>query len=203
MNRYKLPLIPYLAMVLGLYALESAWASFVIYHGLVLAVLLGQKDRPHWRSLRAGWDPGLGLGAILFGLTGGVTLYLLAPLAKVDAALLAPALDRLGLHGTSWFFFVVYHALVNPWFEEVFWRGKLGDESSRPVFTDALFAGYHVLVLVLFLDWPWVVLSFVILTAAGWLWRQLRARCRGLLVPVISHMAADASIMAVAFVLSR
>jgi len=203
MTRFLLPLIPYVAMLVGLHLLRSAWISFVLYHGLILAVMLGRDDRSHWRSLRSGWHPGLGLGAVVFGLAGGGLLYLLAPLADVDAALLAPALDRLGLHGTSWRLFVAYHALVNPWFEEVFWRGKLGCDTRRPVFTDALFAGYHVLVLVLFLDWPWVVLSFAILTAAGWLWRQLRARCRGLLVPVVSHMAADASIMAVAYLLSR
>ncbi len=197
-----LSLIPYFAMSLGLFALKSAWVSFAIYHGLVLITLLSTKDRGFWKSLIEGWNPRMGLGAIAFGLVGGMVLFFLAPLAGINQAVLEPGLAKLGLHGTPWLLFVFYHSLVNPWFEELLWRGKLGSDSRWPVLNDFLFSGYHMLVLVLFLDWVWMLLAFGILTLAGWFWRQLRQHFKGLLLPVLSHMAADSSIMAVAYLLS-
>lgn len=195
-----LPLIPYVAMLIGLHLLGSAWISFLIYHGLVLAAVW--PDGNLRRDLLRGWHNRVGLGAIGFGVGGGVLIYSLAPYAGINADLINPAIAKLGLTGTGWLLFVIYHTLVNPWFEEILWRGKLGHVGLKPVWGDVLFAGYHVLVLMLFLDWLWILLAFVVLVAAGWFWRQLRRRHEGLLLPVISHLAADGSIMAVVYMLS-
>lgn len=157
----------------------------------------------HWRELFAGWDWKTGIGSIVFGLGGGVVLYLLAPTAGIDATMIGPVLEQLGLHGQSWLLFVIYHSLVNPWIEEAFWRGRLGSDDRLPILNDFLFAGYHALVLVLFMDWIWIALAVFLLTVAGWLWRQLRTRNKGLLVPIVSHLSADASIMFVVFWLNR
>ena len=195
-----LALIPYLAMVIGLHLLGSAWISFLIYHGLVAVAVWRAPDLR--RELLRGWDNVVGLGAAGFGIGGGVLIFVVAPYAGINADLINPAIAKLGLGGTGWLLFVIYHTLVNPWFEEILWRGKLGSDSLKPVWGDVLFAGYHVLVLMLFLEWLWIVLAFFILIAAGWLWRQLRRRHEGLLLPVISHLAADGSIMFVVYMLS-
>lgn len=197
---WLLALIPYCAMVVGLHLLGSAWVSFLIYHGLVLVAVWRSPDLR--RDLLRGWHNVVGWGAVGFGLGGGVLIFMLAPYAGINADLINPALAKLGLGGTGWLLFVIYHTLVNPWFEEILWRGKLGSDSLKPVWHDVLFAGYHVLVLMLFLEWLWILLAFFILVAAGWLWRQLRRRHKGLLLPVISHLAADGSIMFVVYVLS-
>ncbi len=193
-------LIPYAAMLVGLYLLGSAWVSFLIYHGLVLLVIWRNRDLQ--RDLVRGWNLKVGLAAVVFGVAGGVLVYMLAPYAGLDGDRINPAIARLGLVGTGWLLFVVYHALVNPWFEEILWRGRLGRDSRRPVRGDFLFAGYHVLVLMLFLEGVWVFVAFAVLAVAGWFWRQLRRRYEGLLLPVLSHMAADGSIMAVVYLLS-
>lgn len=198
-----LALIPYLAMILGLHIFQSAWMAFAVYHGLILVFLLGKKDKGLWKELLQGWDGKLGLGAVVFGLGGGVVLYVLSPMAGINKPMTQPILSLLGLQGKWWLLFVFYHSLVNPWFEEILWRGKLGNKSARPILNDFLFAGYHLLVLVLFLDWIWMVLAMVLLSLAGWLWRQMRRRHNGLLLPVISHMAADTSIMAVVYFISH
>ncbi|MDX2472595.1 MAG: CPBP family glutamic-type intramembrane protease [Candidatus Krumholzibacteria bacterium] len=195
-----LPLIPYVAMLIGLHLLGSAWISFLIYHGLVLVAVW--RETGLRRDLLRGWHKLVGLGAIGFGVGGGVLIYTLAPYAGINADLINPAIGKLGLAGTGWLLFVIYHTLVNPWFEEILWRGKLGHDGLKPVWGDVLFAGYHVLVLMLFLEWLWILLAFVVLVAAGWFWRQLRRRHEGLLLPVISHLAADGSIMAVVYMLS-
>jgi membrane protease YdiL (CAAX protease family) len=199
-NRWLPALIPYVAMVIGLHLLGSAWISFLIYHGLVLCTVWRDADLRY--DLLRGWHPIVGLGAVAFGITGGAMVYFLAPYAGINATLINPAIAKLGLAGTGWLLFVIYHMLVNPWFEEIFWRGKLGNDSLKPVPGDFLFAGYHLLVVMFFLEWIWIVLSFAVLVAAAWLWRQLRRRYGGLMLPVLSHMAADGSIMAVVYLLS-
>ena len=193
--------IPYLAMIVGLHLLQSAWVSFAIYHGLVALAVARRPDLIG--ELVRGWHAGVGTGAIVFGLAGGVMLLLLAPAAGVDGGLIRPVLERLGLSGLGWTLFVIYHTLANPWFEEVLWRGRLGSDARTPTLGDALFAGYHLLVLMLFLSGAWLVLAFGVLVAAGWLWRQLRRQHGGLLLPVVSHLAADGSIMVVAWWLAR
>ncbi len=203
LSRWGFPLISYISMVLGLHIFHNAWAAFGFYHGLILLIMLTDRNRAFWKTLLAGWNWPLGMMAVVFGLGGGLVILLLAPSAGIDSQMIRPALSKLGLQGNSWLIFVFYHSLVNPWLEEVFWRGKLGTSNRLPQWDDLLFAGYHSLVLVLFFDWVWIILATFILTIAGWLWRQMKRTHDGLLMPVISHICADASIMAAIFFLNR
>ena len=132
----------------------------------------------------------------LFGAAGGVLLHLLWPWLHLEERLL-PALSELGVSEAVAPAFLFYFALLIPWTEELLWRDYLAGPSRKPDIGDLVFAGYHPLVLRLFLDWPWVVLATVILVAAGWLWRQLAARFGGLLLPVLSHVIADVSVVVV------
>ena len=68
---------------------------------------------------------------------------------------------------------------------------------------DVAFAGYHVLVLCIFIKLPWVLVSFGVLWFASWSWRQLVARYSGLGVAIASHAAADLSVIAVVEYLIR
>lgn len=192
----------YLSMVVGLYIFNSAWLAFAIYHGLILCVMLHPKSRPFLSGIFAGLRWGPALAVIVFGLSGGVVLYLLAPIAGISAGSMNPVLSRFGLTGWPWLAFILYHTFVNPFFEEIFWRGRLGSSSRKLIMTDFLFAGYHILVLVWFLEPGFIVLSFCILVLTGWLWRQLRQSYGGLILSIISHMAADGSIMFAAYFLS-
>ena len=60
---------------------------------------------------------------------------------------------------------------------------------------DAVFAGYHIPVLVLFVTPAWTILSFIILASIAWVWRVTVVRYGGLVMPVFTHAVADASIM--------
>lgn len=194
-------LVPYIAMIFGLYVFHSAWIAFVIYHVLILVVMASFKKLYYWKRLFEGGNSLFISLSILFGIGGGVLIYLLNPVLGLESYI-SSALASFGLFGSSWLVFVFYHGFVNPWFEEAYWRGFLGDKGGKLVFNDLVFAAYHVLVLVLFLQWYWVLLAFFILLLAAWVWRQLAIRCKGLLVPVLSHMAADVSIMFVIYLLS-
>ena len=91
---------------------------------------------------------------------------------------------------------------MNPWFEESFWRGMFGENNKELIWTDLVFVGYHMLVLALFITWYWLPLVFIALTLVGWFWRKLSSEYNGLLLPTVSHVAADASIMIMIYLIS-
>ncbi|MHB0936468.1 MAG: CPBP family glutamic-type intramembrane protease [Armatimonadota bacterium] len=192
--RLAAPYVPYLAVIAGMYLLHSAWASVFLYHLGMAGVLLVERRWGEARKLGAGLQPLQMTATGFFGLSGGVLLYLLWPLLGLPAGF-ADSLANLGITKAVWPLFLGYFCLVNPWLEEVYWRGYLRDDAARPVPNDALFAGYHVLVMASFVWWPWLIVVLLGLTGAGWLWRQQARLTKGLVVPMVSHLIADASIL--------
>ena len=189
------PLIPYVAVILGVHVLSSAWASILAYHAgilLVLSISRGWRLGPAPRSRRS-------LIALVILIVGaalvGPVVYGLWPTMRLDGLAIESELAGLGLTGAVWAAFIVYYFTVNPVLEEMFWRGALGSESVRPAVNDGWFAGYHLLVLIEFVAAPWVVLGFLGLLATAWFWRQLVREFGGLAIPIVSHAAADASLI--------
>ena len=112
-------------------------------------------------------------------------------------------LTSFGLHGSSWLLFMIYFSTVQPFLEEIYWRGYLRTGPRYIAWTDLAFAGYHLLVLARFIKAPWLLAAFLVLTLVACLWRHIASRLDGLLVPLLSHAVADASIVAVTCVLIR
>lgn len=193
--RHLAGLTPYVAVLVGLYGFSSAWAAVLLYQAGTVAFMIGIRDGAWWRRFR-GWNTRWAIVLALFGAAGGLLLHLLWPWLHV-AERLRPALGELGVSSSGTAAFLLYFALLIPWTEELLWRSYLAGTSRRPNVGDVVFAGYHPLVLRYFLSWPWVVLATLILVLAGWLWRRLAARFDGLLLPVISHVIADVSVVAV------
>ncbi len=197
------PIIPYLAVIIGLSGLESAWGSILLYHcGIVLVLWLAR----YWRlgePLKTRTDYLILTTVAVASLLGGVLIFWLWPFMKLGALLLVSELANLGLSSTAWLLFMAYYVTINPVLEELFWRGYLGSDSAFPTWNDVWFAGYHILVLIRFVTVPWIVASFLILVSAAWLWRQLAHRYQGLIMPIASHAAADLSIIAAVFFLLR
>jgi hypothetical protein len=81
--------------------------------------------------------------------------------------------------------------------EEYFWRGVFGSDTKKLTVIDAVFAGYHALVLWGRVHPLSILFAVIILTSAGWLWRQFTREDGGLLAAVLGHMAADFSILMV------
>lgn len=190
-------LFPYFAIILGLYVFRNAWLAFVIYHALIIIVVklvFKNGKSSNVSALIKGWNARTALPMIIFGLAGGILMFALWPYLNVEG--LGQRLSRFGLSGVSLVLFVIYHSAINSWFEEYFWRGYLSD-INYPVIGDVFFAGYHVLVLVLFMTWQWVVVCFGILVMAARVWRITARKHHGLIIPVLSHIAADAAIMLV------
>jgi hypothetical protein len=180
--------IPYGAVLAGLYGFHNAWATVLLYYAGILAVVL-----PRRRAMAAafrGWNRGAALALALFGVAGGALLYILWPWLDRSGAV-ASRVAAMGLEGTAWPVFLVYFALLNPWLEESLWRGHFAVTAPGLHPVDLLFAGYHALVVGLFLPWAWALAAAAACALASWLWRRAAVRHRGILVPVLSHLAVD------------
>jgi hypothetical protein len=189
--------LPYAAVLLGLYVLRNAWATILLYHvGMVTLLRLGGQEGL-LRAVRQGWSaPAAVVIGIVFA-TCGLLLALLWGTISREHVDLAETLTSLHLSGLYWWVFVAYYVTVHPVLEEIFWRGYFPRVHRSPVVLDVAFAGYHVLVLCIFIKLPWVLVSFGVLLFASWSWRQLVARYSGLGVAIASHAAADLSVIAV------
>lgn len=189
------PILPYLTVGIGLFWARSAWVAILGYHAGILVVL-------HLARFRASFGAKQHAGrwsalSVTLGLSG-IALFWLWPLFGISPRL-ASDLELLGLSGRTWPLFIAYGSLVNPWLEEWYWRGYLGNPAKHPVWMDALFAGFHVLVLMNWVPAGWVLFAVLILCAAGWFFRQAARESGGLPPAALGHAAADFSILVVAY----
>jgi membrane protease YdiL (CAAX protease family) len=189
-------LMPYFTVWLGLYVLKNAWAAVLGYHiGIILLVTLaGAWTSPReFRTTTPLWK------VLFFGLTGcvaGISVYFLWPFIHVSPQL-TEALIEWGLTPRVWPIFILYSALVNPWLEEIYWRGWLGSAARLPSVHDAFFAGFHLVILAPFFPPIWLAVTFLVLAFSGWLWRQVIRTEKSMLASSLFHMAADVSILLV------
>lgn len=195
------PAIPYVAVGFGLFLLHNAILSIALYHVGMVSVLLLERRGDPISSLLRGFDPWLLLASIVLSLLGGGITFFCWPLLGLPH--LHERLLHVGLSAgvLPWFF--LYFALVNPVLEEAFWRGYHENSSSRPVWNDLWFAGYHISVVAFFMQWYWLPLVLCGLLFMAWVWRLLAAKLQGLLINCISHVAADLGIVVAVLLLLR
>jgi hypothetical protein len=181
-------LAPYLAVVVFWCWLHDAWACILVYHAQIL--LWSRHELTH---LRGGWD------ARMFWLVSAPGI-----LAGGLAFLLLPAMSRMpvdswlsmhGLSGMARLLMVPYFGVVHPLLEEAHWS-SLRAQPRLGGAAHVLFAGYHVLVLGSLLRLPWVVACSGVLVLASVVWkRRASAAQGGPLIPALSHVIADSSLV--------
>lgn len=182
-------LLPYIATILGVWILDQPLLAVAVYHvGIVFLI----RRHPTVLSglLQGGKMPVL-LGMSLLCLAVWPLLVALWPYVSLPGTDLADVLRQWGLQGNLVLGFMIYSVTVHPVLEELFWRGLMPDH----VGSDMLFAGFHVLVLILFLQGPWVVFGFGVLFLGSFLWRRIVHSTGGLMIPVVSHAVADLAII--------
>jgi membrane protease YdiL (CAAX protease family) len=188
-------------VIVGLHLLDNVWIAIVGYHLGIVVVITASGHWPLARRLVRGWSALAVIGLVPLFAAAGAAIFLAWPFARLEQVELMDLLGRYGL-GSGAFAFFAWYSVINPWLEELYWRGLLLVDSARPAAVDALFGGYHAIVLILFVSWPWAVAGFVALSAAAWIWRLLARRFDGLLVPVVTHAVADVSIIIAVYALS-
>lgn len=194
--RFAWVILPYFAIFFGMLTLRSAWGALIGFHLGLLPLLL--TNREWMRLLLAPVSMRFLIPFALLGLTAGLGLWLAWPLTDIPPDYPA-RVESLGLREDTWLPFIAYFILVNPFLEEIYWRGILGSDSRLPQPVDFLFAGYHLVILALFVTPLWVLIGFFILAGAGWLWRQVSRRANSLLPAALFHALADLSILGVLY----
>ena len=191
--------LPYAAVLLGIYALHRAWIAVLVYQAGMLAVIAADPRRfPLRRSARPGR---VETAVVVLGALAGPALAIAWPWLGVRDSL-TPRLAELGLTGAGWGWYLVDYSLLNPVLEELFWRGRPRSERASRA-GDLVFAGYHVLVLALFLPALWVFIAFAMLWVAARLWRLVTARTGNLATAVLSHAVAGVGVAWVLWIFTK
>lgn len=195
-------LAPYLAVLIFWCGFESAWASLLAYHALILIL-----SRRHLGRVAVGWRRRHLLLALLPSLATGPLVYSLLPSMvqlPIDAWLSA-----YGLSGLSRILMIPYFGVVHPVFEQAHWSSlrvyrAAGAGAPAPgvqvraheLVAHVAFAGYHVLVLASLMRPEWVVISFGVLVLASVAWRRLEQYAGGgLAVAACSHILVDSGLV--------
>ncbi len=193
-----LTLLPWPAVWLGMYRLDSLVWTFALYHGVCLlpAVIWGRRlwlPAVHWPSRRQ-W---LALGFAL------VIVLPLAPLVWdwigtqfINSHDLLQVVTRRGFRARWLMPLACYFVPVNAILEELFWRGVILNElrgTGDAAWTVGAgwailaFGTWHYLVLRLLLRPGWAEASVLLIVAAGvflaWLYRATRS----IVVPILWH----------------
>jgi len=192
--KWLTPLLPYLAVAIGLFWLHQAWLTLLGFHlAIILSLLLSKSSIPANILFKSNDIRWVALSMLLCG-SSGITLYLFwSHLGFVTD--LPEKVESLGLTRSIWPLFITYFVLVNPLIEEYFWRGYLGSPTRGLFISDFLYAGFHALVLWNKVQPGSIIYSLILLVFAGWFWRQIACADQGLLAPVLGHMAADFTIL--------
>lgn len=192
---------PSVAVLIGLYALNSGWAAIFLYHaGIIVTALI---TRASWKVLGQGFRPLPSLGLWIMGVAAAPAVVILMPLllgmsAEEVGGAMRNGIENAGLGGIQFWIFVAYLSfLPHPWIEEMGWREVLFVDKKWPAWRDIEFASYHLLVMHYFFPYKWLFFAAVLIALAsmGWIWRWLKMHFKGLAVPAIFHAGGDLGVM--------
>ena len=186
---------PYLAVILGVFFFKNSLFAVLLYHVILLICIITINRSQALKLLVSGFDRYVGPLICLGGLLPGVVIFFLWSTAKLESVDLAQLMRSINLTGTSFTFFAVYACPINPFFEESFWRGCFKPGSWVPSPIDALFAGYHAIVLIPVVKPIFVLLSFTAMMFVGWIFRNIYRITGGLAIPLLTHIVADIAII--------
>lgn len=197
-SKWLAPILPYLAVWAGLFVFKNAWVTLLGFHAAILMAVFFLKPSLPIPALIKSTRPKFIFLSILLCVLGGIGLYLLWGVFNITPDL-PERLTRIGLNSSTWAGFIAYFSLVNPFFEEYFWRGVLGSETRGFYAGDLIYAGYHTMIVFDKVPLYSVFIMLVVLTFIGWFWRQLYRKEGSLLAPVLGHMSADFTILLAVF----
>ena len=180
-------LAPYLAVGVFWCGFSNAWLAILAYHAQVF--LWSGKAFPRIMRPTRSRDLFLALPTVF---TGPLLYFLLPYVTHTDV--LTWLTDH-RLTGLSFLVMIPYFGLVHPYLEQAHWAPL----RRRTLWAHPLFAGYHMLVLFSLLSPGWLVLCFVVLAGASYLWQRISEKTHGLTVATVSHVLADLGVVVAAW----
>ncbi|MBI9048159.1 MAG: CPBP family intramembrane metalloprotease [Anaerolineaceae bacterium] len=202
MNKIISYILPFITVAFGIYIAKNVWVSMLGYHFFAILILVGNKQGYQLKRLFSGGSFNVVLMVGLVTAFSGVVLYYSGSIVNLPTDF-GVLLASMGLTHNTWWIFILYYSFINPIIEEIYWRGYLGSDTKKLTFSDFCYAGYHPLVFIRFVDWPWAIIEFFALLAVAWLWRMLVKKYDGLLLPLVMHFSADIGIVIAIFFLAK
>lgn len=197
-RKWLTPILPYLAVGIGIFWFKNAWAALLGFHSAIIFSLLLAKSQIPIKTLLKSSNIRWVLFSVILSGSGGIFLYLFWSSFGI-ASDLSSHISALGLNSSTWLPFIAYFSLANPFVEEYFWRGYLGSPTKKLCVSDFAYAGFHGMILLGNVKVISILYSLTVLVLAAWFWRQLARENKGLLAPVLGHVAADLTILAAVY----
>ncbi|HET9914038.1 MAG TPA: CPBP family glutamic-type intramembrane protease [Anaerolineales bacterium] len=194
LRKWLTPVLPYLAIGIGIFWFRNAWAALLGFHGAILLSLVLARSQFPLKTLFKSNNVRWVLLSIILSGSGGIFLYLFWSSFGIVSEL-SRHIAALGLNSSGWITFIAYFSLTNPFVEEYFWRGYLGSPTKNLYISDFIYAGFHAMILIRNVKATSIIYSLIVLVLASWFWRQITREDGGLLAPVLGHMAADFTIL--------
>ena len=180
-------LAPYFAVGVFWCALSNAWLAILAYHAQILF-----WSRNPLSGMRRPSRKHIMLVALPTAVTGPLLYFLLPYITHAD---LSAWFANHRLSGLSLIAMIPYFGLLHPLLEQLHWTRL---RESTPA-SHVMYAGYHMLVLHSLLTIPWLILCFVVLTTASFMWQQMARQSNSLAAPVASHVLADLGVIIAAW----
>ncbi len=206
-------LLPAAAVFTGLVLLNSIFATYILFYGVV-CVAVPLLDRVVFRrqtmseffryigfmNVRKSLLPGLIVGAVF--LAAIYLFFMIFSKQLIDTSSMTNALDKWNLDSGNLFVFLFMMIVGNSILEEIYWRGyvfsrlkKLTSPRNTVVLTALFYTSYHLITTVtLFSLLQGLLLSSAIFLV-GVFWAYLRIKYESIIPAVISHLLADLGLM--------
>lgn len=198
-----LAIIPYITTYIGLYVFFNAWLALLAYHFVIIIVLIKRNQTlsninyfiENKKILVSS------LILILFILPLLLVTWDFIKIADLD---LSYMLTKFHLDGFSFVVFIIYFFSINPILEELYWRIIITYNKNTKVdfLFDFLFAGFHILILILFVKITFVIVSFIALAIAGMTWRYIVRRYQDYVTIFVTHAVADLLIILAIYIIN-
>lgn len=214
MNLVLLFLGPTLMIFLGLQIMSSVPVTFLLFYGWLFAVPAVEwfviKIKTRKEAFR---QMGLVFNRknVYHGIATGLLFFLTILLAGYffhgflfDHDDLQALLADWQFSGDLVIWLILVLLVINPFLEEIYWRGyfikKLeGKRSVRTIIllTSLFYSLYHFLSIIPLFSWPYNIMMVLPVFIAGMIWGYMRYKGNSLMGSIVSHILADAGIMAV------
>lgn len=214
MNLVLLFLGPTLMIFLGLQVMSSVPLTFLLFYGWLFAVpavewfVIRRKTRKEtFRQMGLVFNR----KNVYHGVATGLLFFLTILLAGYffhsflfDHDDLQALLADWQFSGDLVIWLILVLLVINSFLEEIYWRGyffkKLeGKRSVRAMLllTSLFYSLYHFLSIIPLFSWPYNIMMVVPVFIAGMIWGYMRFKSNSLVGSIVSHILADAGIMAV------
>lgn len=200
-----------LAFVDAVWALGYAPKSFIkiFLFGLVPFVLLWKLKKVELLGLfkfsKSSFRKSLSYGGLVYGIIVG-GYFLLKPF--IDFSNITTSLnDSVGVSASNFILVALYISLINSFLEEFFFRGfgtvffNVSNKWLTYITSAALFALYHVAMMIGWYDWWVFVLAIIGLFVSGIVFHLLNQASRSLYTSWFVHMCSNLGINTVGLIL--